>query len=150
MIENSAVMTFGGQRITQVGVAMALVGLSFGILSSSAPAATPIRADNETLIGAGHAHGTGQEGFFLPGAICEQCPVIPLEIEQGSNVEFTGMDEEQHRVVSKAKRRGVPVFLSKGVANGDSTVMKTSHLKPGTYDFYCAFHTAMTGVLEVR
>jgi plastocyanin len=101
------------------------------------------------LIGAGHLHGQS-EGFFFPGELpCEGCPTIPVEIEQGTNIEFRGMDEEVHQVTAKKKRAGRPLFKSAPVKDGATALVLTGRLKPGSYEFFCFFHPEMRGVLEV-
>lgn len=150
MIENPAVMTSKLQRVARAAATIALGCVPFAFLMTTAPAATLGTEEDAALVAGGHVHGTGAEGSFFPGSPCEGCPTTPLEIEQGSDVEFTGLDEEKHRVVSKKRQRGRLLFNSAAVANGDSTLMITSNLKPGTYDFFCSFHPSMTGVLAVR
>lgn len=145
-------MTFPRSRALPRTIVAPLVLSLVALLPATAPAAspTPAVAEEARLVGIGHVHGTDLEGYFLPGQLpCPGCPTIPLTIEEGSNVEFRGMDEEPHQVTAKKKRGGRPLFKSGAVKNGASTLMLTANLKPGVYQFFCFFHTDMVGTLEV-
>lgn len=111
--------------------------------------------DNVELLAFGHIHNY-TEGFFFPGTVpCEDfnCPVVPLTVEQGNDVRVTGLDEEAHQVTSLQKKgRGKsrrPLFQSELVGRGQSAIVETSKLEPGSYRFRCNVHPKMLGVLEV-
>ncbi|MGI8408234.1 MAG: cupredoxin domain-containing protein, partial [Actinomycetota bacterium] len=125
----------------------ALVALALALAPTASGA--DLLAGEPVLIGAGHYHGQ-TEGYFFPGQLpCAGCPTMALSIKQGSNVEFKGLDEEAHQVVSVKKVRRRPLFASSPVKDGASTMMLTERVKPGQYPFFCFFHPEMRGVLEV-
>lgn len=99
-------------------------------------------------------------GFFFPGTvICsgDDCTEIgpPLVIDQGDDITFVNLDAgpvtNSHQIVSlkKRKRNRGPLFASDEVSGPGQTVMKTSHVKPGTYIYLCTFHFGMYGQIEV-
>jgi len=124
--------------------------------TSAAPARQDSAADDSVeVFGFGHVH-EHTEGWFFPGTVpCEDfnCTSVPLTITRGTDIKFTGMDEEAHQMTSFDKKgRGKkkrPVFKSALVAQGQSDIIETSKLKPGTYRFHCNVHPAMLGVLEI-
>lgn len=82
---------------------------------------------------------------------------------QGQALTFVNADVSGHTLTSKATKKKlvrygkkvyvtyVPLFDSDGVnAGGTADVKGVKTLKPGTYDFYCAMHTGMTGKLIVK
>lgn len=99
-------------------------------------------------------------GVFFPGtAIANDDGSLtgePYVVPAGSDILLTNVD---HFVVSggahgiksfkKVKRAGrrVPLFASKLVAGPGEALMVTSHVKPGTYSFYCPIHPGMLGQL---
>ena len=99
-------------------------------------------------------------GIFFPGtAIYDGDEFVgePVSIAQGTDMELVNLDSEvvanSHKLVSLKlnKRTKRPLFSSKMlVAPGESSVVITSHVKPGTYPFYCPVHSGMWGLLEVR
>jgi plastocyanin len=80
----------------------------------------------------------------------------------GTAMSFLNADVTGHTVTSKETRPvrvkygrryytiRVPLFNSEGVSPGAVRDVKgVTKLKPGTYHFYCAMHTSMTGELRV-
>jgi hypothetical protein len=115
----------------------------------------PIGAAESPLFAAG---GTPvSNGIFFPGtSLCANgtCYGEPYEIAQGTDIRFYNLDSgvvaNSHRVVSKKmKKKGGPIFASDTVAGPGSTLMKTSHLKPGLYEYFCTIHSGMEGIIEV-
>lgn len=116
------------------------------------------------LFGAGATPATS--GWFFPGTAVfdgEELRGEPYEIEKGCNIRFIVSDvaavANGHQIVSfdqkkvktkkgKKKRRG-PLFRSEFVAGPGETLVKTEHLKPGTYAYFCAIHDGMFGLLKV-
>ena len=109
-----------------------------------------------TVIAAG---GTPvSNGVFLPGtAIYDgdryQGPP-PVQILQGQDFEFVNLDESAlangHKIQSFKKKRGRPLFRSELLLHpGERDVVVTSHLKPGTYVYYCTVHVGMFGRIQV-
>jgi plastocyanin len=77
----------------------------------------------------------------------------------GTVVTFANIDTTTHDVTSRATRtvvikgrkKQVPLFASPITSNGELTkIVGTDKLKPGTYDFFCSLHPAMTGTLTVQ
>jgi plastocyanin len=99
-------------------------------------------------------------GIFFPGtAIYDGSGFVgePVSISQGTDLEVVNLDEEvvanSHKLVSLKlnKRTKRPLFSSQMLRSpGDSSAVVTSHLKPGTYPFYCPVHSGMWGLLEVQ
>ena len=112
-------------------------------------------AAEEPLFAAGGTPLTN--GIFFPGtALCvgADCQGVPYEIGRGSNIRFYNLDPavvaNSHRIVSKRKnKRGRPLFQSETLGGPGTTLMKTSHLEPGVYPYYCSVHFGMEGILEV-
>ena len=136
-----------------------LVALCAMGLTCFAPGAS---ADNVAIGGRVIAGGGTpvSNGVFTPGTAIPNedggvDPVLPpMQIEQGTDVELINLDESAvanaHKMVSLKRRAGKPLFSSDLVRSpGDSTLVVTSHLKPGLYPYYCTVHTAMWGQLEV-
>ncbi len=99
-------------------------------------------------------------GIFFPGTLlCAgsgNCTGVPYEIERGTDVRLVNLDSaivaNGHGMISKArkKRTGAPLFRSKVLRDpGETTLVITSNLKPGTYEFGCQIHAGMEGVLKV-
>ena len=101
-------------------------------------------------------------GYFFPGtAIYRQGEYtgVPLQVTKGSNVQFVNLDHfivsgGGHKVVSyeriKKNGRKVPLFASKMIDGPGQDLMKTSHVEPGIYPFFCPIHSGMTGLIEVK
>jgi hypothetical protein len=139
-----------------------LAAASLALLPSAeaaAPAALPqlppLGAAEEPLFAAG---GTPlSNGIFFPGtAVCvgTDCQGQPYQVAQGSDIRFYNLDSgavaNNHRVVSKkVSKKGRPIFQSDTIGGPASTLIKTSHLKPGVYPFYCSVHFGMEGILEI-
>lgn len=140
-----------------------LAALSLALLPSAhaaggpgeLPPLQPLGAAEEPLFAAG---GTPlSNGIFFPGtALCvgTDCEGVPYQVAKGSNIRFYNLDTavvaNNHRVVSKdTNKRGRPLFQSETIGGPASTLMKTSHLKPGVYGYYCSVHFGMDGLLEI-
>lgn len=137
-------------------VALSLVVLPAAQAASSdaLPALPPLGAAEQPLFAAG---GTQlSNGIFFPGtALCvgTDCQGVPYQVPVGSDIRFYNLDPvvaaNSHRIVShKVNKRGRPLFSSDNVAGPGSALMKTSHVKPGIYGYYCAVHFGMEGLLE--
>lgn len=81
----------------------------------------------------------------------------------GTAMTFVNADLTGHTLTSKETRAvrvrygtryytvRVPLFDSGGVGSGAKGDVKgVAKLRPGTYHFYCALHTSMTGQLQVK
>lgn len=97
-------------------------------------------------------------GYFFPGTGIwdgEEIQGEPYQIVRGTDIEFTTFDGTAtlgngHKIKSFKKRKnGRPLFQSKFVADGETALMITSHLKPGIYEYFCTVHFQMYGLLEV-
>lgn len=136
--------------------AISLLGLPAAQAATSdrLPALAPIGAAEAPLFAAGGTQLTN--GIFFPGtALCvgSDCQGVPYQVAAGSDVRFYNLDPavvaNSHRIIShKTNKRGRPLFSSDNVAGPGSSLMKTSHVKPGIYGYYCAVHFGMEGLLE--
>lgn len=145
---------------------IALVALVIGVLlpgGASAQVATGAARDTAPLIAIGGSALTN--GVFFPGTAVYDGSDFqgrPYEIEKGTDIEFMTPDGSLtlgngHRIISFKKRKnGRPLFQSKFISNGESTLMITSHLKPGkgelpdgSYAFRCTVHHPMFGMIKV-
>lgn len=116
------------------------------------------RGDAPLFAGGGTTLTNGQ---FFPGTAVydgEEFQGVPYQIEKGCNIEFTNLDfaplTNGHRIVSfkrvKTKRgRTRPLFESRFVAGPDQAMVKTKHVKPGVYAYFCSVHTTMYGQIEI-
>ena len=128
-------------------------------LSCFAPgaAATDVEVGGRIVAGGGTplTNGVFFPGTALPnddGTITAVLP--PVEIPQGTDVEFTTLDEAAvgngHKLVSLKRRKGKPVFSSDVLSRpGSSSLVITSNLAPGIYPFYCTLHAGMWGQIEI-
>jgi hypothetical protein len=151
-----------------------IIGLALSVAWPLAPAPAADLADQDlpavgaqaenVLLAGGGTNLTN--GVFFPGtAQCSggECEATfpPLQIEQGTDVEFVNLDwsfvTNGHRILSlkfrKVRKKGrtkrKPFFFSEQVDGPGSTVMKTRHLKPGLYFYKCTTHGSMFGAIEV-
>lgn len=136
--------------------AAALLPSAHAGAGSALPTLPPVGAEEAPLFAAG---GTPvSNGIFFPGtSLCanDTCYGEPYEIARGTDIRFYNLDHaavaNSHRIVSKKskKRSKAPLFQSDNVQGPGSTLMKTSHLKPGVYEYFCTVHFGMQGALEV-
>ncbi|MDQ4065305.1 MAG: hypothetical protein M3161_04595 [Actinomycetota bacterium] len=150
---------------------MALIALALLLVAPGAAAETSVQTGATTaratapLFAAGGSAVTN--GFFFPGtAVYDNANYQwigePYEIPQGTDIEFTTTDGSLtlgngHNIQSfKRRKNGRPLFRSGMVYGPDSTIMITSHLKPGkgdgpdgSYLYTCTVHTGMYGMLAV-
>ena len=101
-------------------------------------------------------------GYFFPGTAVSnngEYSGVPLQVSQGSNVQFVNLDHfvvsgGGHKVISfdriTKNGRKVPLFASKLVDGPGQTLIKTAHVKPGVYPFFCPIHNGMIGQIEVK
>jgi hypothetical protein len=140
---------------------MRKVMAALALLLATLPAtvgASPARAQQEETVPLFVGGGTNlTNGYFFPGtAIYDGNDFVglPFQIQQGQNVQLVNTDPaaltNSHTMVSWLKsKKGRPLFHS-GYVRGPATVtVKTAHLKPGVYPYYCNVHSGMYGLLEV-
>ncbi len=101
-------------------------------------------------------------GYFFPGTAVNNngdYEGVPLQVAQGADVQFVNLDHfvvsgGGHKVISfdRVRRGGkkVPLFASKMVDGPGEALVKTSHVKPGVYPFFCPIHSGMIGRIEVK
>lgn len=120
-----------------------------------ASAATSERATAQLFVGGGTFVSNGA---FFPGTAAYyegEYYGTPYQIEKGTDIELINLDEGDisngHQMRSfKQRRNGRPLFVSARVSQpGESTLVITSHLKPGIYPYFCTNHFGMLGRLEV-
>jgi len=134
-----------------VAQAVAAPALSLGDKSSAADAV--LFAGGGTQL---------SNGYFFPGTAVYQDDEylgVPLQVTQGSNIQFVNLDHfvvagGGHKVISydriKKNGRKVPLFASPMVDGPGQATIKTSHVKPGVYPFFCPIHNGMVGQIEVK
>ena len=96
-------------------------------------------------------------GVFFPGTLLcvgTTCEGQPYEIARGTDLRLYNLDlavvANGHGIVSKdRKKSGAPLFWSEVIGGPDDTLVKTSHLKPGVYEYTCRVHGSMDGVIRV-
>ena len=135
------------------------VAIAAACLSCFAPGASAIDIEvgGRVLAGGGTpvSNGVFFPGTALPnndGSVDAVLP--PVQIKQGTNFEFTNLDEATvgngHKLVSLKRKKGRPVFSSDLLSRpGTSTLVATSNLPPGIYPFFCTVHTGMWGQIEI-
>lgn len=133
---------------------IATAALLFSALPAHALEVQPsIAATNFVFAGGGTPL---TNGIFFPGTtLCDAsgCTGQPLPVPQGEDITFVNLDvstaTNAHQIISQKRKRGRPIFMSE-VNNGpDVSEVKTSHLKPGVYRYFCAFHFGMYGQIEI-
>ncbi|MFP5351174.1 MAG: hypothetical protein ACLGIB_01235 [Actinomycetota bacterium] len=147
------------RRLVAGLVALVLTAPAVGAAPSSAPLLASGSAAEAVRVFAGG--GTQlSSGIFFPGtAVANNDGSFtgePYVVPAGSDILLTNVD---HFVVSggahgmksfkRVKRGGrlVPLFASKMIPGPGETLMITSHVKPGTYAYYCPIHPGMLGQL---
>jgi plastocyanin len=132
---------------------VAALGLILSCLPTAAGAQEP--PDAVPVFAGGGTNLTN--GYFFPGTATydgNDFVGVPLQIQKGQNIQFVNTDvgvlTNSHSMVAlKRNKKGKPVFHS-GYVQGPATVMvKTSHLKPGVYPYFCSVHYGMYGMIEV-
>ena len=98
-------------------------------------------------------------GFFFPGTALPRAGggfdgLPPLQIQQGTDVEFVNLDEatvaNAHKMISLKRRKGRPLFSSAQLSSpGQSDLVATSNLRPGIYPYYCPVHNGMWGQIQI-
>jgi hypothetical protein len=119
---------------------------------------TPVVETGGTIAALGGTAVTN--GYFFPGTMtcsdgyAEQCTSAPpLQIPRGTDIDFVNLDPSAvtnaHQIVSFKRKRGRPLFKSPRLDGPARALMVTSHLKPGTYEYFCTTHFGMYGHIEV-
>lgn len=147
---------------------MTLLALASVLLAPTAAAGSTAPVEQratQPLFAAGGSALTN--GFFFPGTAVyddgnDEWIGEPYEITKGNDIEFTTTDGELtlgngHKIMSfKRRKNGRPLFQSQMIYGPDSTIMMTSHLKPGkgdgpdgAYVYMCTVHAGMYGMISV-
>ena len=134
-----------------------LFAAALGLVLACVPAAAGAQTDEEAVpVFAGG--GTNlTNGYFFPGTATydgEGFVGVPHQIQQGQNILFVNTDvaavTNSHTMISVRKNKKKRPFFHSGYVRGPASVtVKTSHLKPGVYPYYCSVHYGMYGLLEV-
>ena len=137
------------------GLVAAIVAVA--LLAPSASAQVPL----EWLETGGRVFAGGgtfvSNGTFFPGTlVCDgtQCTGLPpIQIAQGTDLEFVNLDPalvtNAHQIISYKRKKGKPLFRSPQTDGPATSLVITSHLKPGVYRFFCATHFGMEAALEI-
>jgi plastocyanin len=144
-----------------------LVALVLAVAAPNAGAATELpevrSRESVTLIAVGGSALTN--GVFVPGAAVydgSDMQGVAYEIDRGTDIELitpdgTATAGNGHQIRSfKRRKNGRPLFQSSFVSDGQSTLMITSHLKPGkgdqpdgSYGYFCTVHFGMYGLIQI-
>jgi hypothetical protein len=99
-------------------------------------------------------------GLFFPGTQTYDGTAytgVPYDVAKGSDVSLVMLDESAvangHKMVSFKRNRKtqLPLFQSELLESpGDSSLVITSHLKPGLYRYYCSTHDGMFGAIQIK
>jgi len=145
-------------------VALVIAAPAVYAAPADAPDLQPGAAAEETRLFAGG--GTQlSNGFFFPGTAFPNddgsLTGEPYVVPAGNDIRFTNLDHfvvagGAHAIRSfekvKVKRRGrkvkIPLFSTKLIDGPGEALMKTSHVEPGTYSYYCPVHAGMIGLLK--
>ena len=85
---------------------------------------------------------------ILAGASAQNNPDYdpdPVTASKGDGVQWINKDNTVHSVTSRDKGK----FDSSAINPGATWLLNTANLDPGDYEYYCIFHTWMTGTLKV-
>ena len=140
-----------------VAIALALGLMTAPPLGAPVPAdVTPVAADATIVSGGGTPVSNG---VFFPGTAIvgddgKLQGLPPVEIRKGYDFEFVNLDEaavsNAHKIISIKRRKGEPLFQSDVLRSpGAKDLVITSHLKPGVYAYFCAFHSTMYGQIKI-
>lgn len=137
----------------KVVVAALGAALSLGCLPAALGGPASDRQDSVVFAGGGTPL---TNGVFFPGTtIYDGYDFVgkPLPVQKGSNLQFVNLDyapvTNSHQIRSFRRKRGRPLFQSKLVDGPGQTLVVTSHLKVGTYYYFCTTHTTMYGAIEI-
>lgn len=145
---------------------VALVVAAPAVQAAPTGARDLVRADaaEETRVFAGG--GTQlSNGLFFPGTAFANDDGSftgePYVVPAGNDIRFTNLDHfvvsggahgirsfKKRKVKRGRKKVKVPLFSSKMVDGPGEELMKTSHVKPGIYAYYCPVHSGMYGLLK--
>lgn len=133
--------------------ALVLAGILGTVFPAQAAEVPLPTAKNFIFAGAGTPLSNG---FFFPGTtFCDAsgCTGKPLPVPKGEDITFVNLDvstlTNAHQIVSQKLKRGRPLFMSEVNSGPDTSLVKTSHLKPGVYRYLCSFHFGMYGQIEI-
>ncbi|HZP96919.1 MAG TPA: cupredoxin domain-containing protein [Candidatus Limnocylindria bacterium] len=130
----------------RVAIPTAIAGLTFIACAStasapaaSAPAASAPAASAPAATEAAKTAAVAIKGFaFGPAS---------LTIAKGTKVTFTNNDTTKHTVTSGANRTKDGTFDQTLESGSETTI---SFDTPGTYEYFCSFHSSMKGTIVVR
>lgn len=137
------------RKLLVTAIAAALASLPVGAGAQPREEPAPLFAGGGTNL---------SNGVFFPGTATydgNDFVGVPLQVRKGQDVRLVNADAaaltNAHTMISWRKdKKGRPLFHSGYVRGPATAVVKTSHLKPGLYPFYCDVHFGMYGLLEVK
>ena len=119
----------------RAGIPALIAALTF-VACAAAPAASSAAPASA---GAGKTAAVTIKGFaFAPAA---------LTVDAGTKVTFTNNDSATHTVTSGANRTADKKFDQQLSGNAEATI---SFDTPGTYEYFCNFHSSMKGTVTVK
>jgi plastocyanin len=151
----AAVLTVASYRqvpylkaLAVIFVAAAVVGGStfyaFGLVTPKPPApAEEVKKPTEEAAPAHVVNAT-----ILAGASAQGNPAYnpdPLSVSKGDGVQWVNEDNTVHSVTSKEKGK----FDSSAIKAGEKWLLNTANLDVGEYQYYCIFHSWMSGTLRI-
>ena len=144
---------------------LAAIALALGLMTApalGAPVPVDVTTDAPMATDATIVSGGGtpvSNGVFFPGTAIvgddgKLQGLPPVEIRKGFDFDFVNIDEaavsNAHKIISIKRRKGEPLFQSDVLQRpGDTDLVITSHLKPGVYGYFCAFHSTMYGRIKI-
>ena len=157
------------RKIVWILAAIVLCAPVSQALAQDAPASLvrPAAAEEATIFAGG---GTQlSNGYFFPGTQVSDgeggtMGAPPVTVPKGTNIRFVNLDHfivagGAHKIVSfdtikvgkkKGNKRKVPLFASEAVDGPGETIVKTKHVKPGEYLYFCSVHSGMLGAIKVE
>jgi hypothetical protein len=142
------------RKLTVPALALAALIATAAPHASALPAA-PLEVGARVFVGGGTPL---TNGLFFPGTGLNDGSKIQwapaVQVPQGTDFELVNLDESlvsnAHKLVSFKRRGGRPLFSSDTVSQpGQTSLVTTSNLKPGTYMFFCSFHSGMLGRIQI-
>jgi len=125
-----------------------IVTAAASILGLAAPLPQAHAATDHPHVIVGFTYVTGDTLCKVVGPGCGTDAVLADTVAQGDTLTFTNLDPVQHSVVSSIDG----LFDTETLSTGESGVINTASLAPGTYSYYCGIHgkAIMSGTIIVQ
>ena len=118
--------------------------VALGIVALMAAACGGDDAGSENASGSGSSGGGGGGGAATTVTASDFAfDPESVTVAAGDGIELVNDGEAEHNITAE------DAGLDEDVDAGDTVTIDTSGVEPGSYDFFCEYHPAMTGTLEV-